>query len=138
MGRKRMARELTANPAAEPNDAERSGSPDWLFEACGILAAMAGLVVIWLPEYPPGIDLPGHATQIHLWMNLDESLGDLYRINWFTPYLLGYAVARGFAEFVGVVAALKLVLSVGLIAQYAAVRFLLRIVGAERWLALFA
>jgi len=128
-----MARDFTANQATG-----RSDSPDWLFEVCGILAATAGLVVIWLPEYPPGIDLPGHATQIHLWMNLDQFSGDLYRVNWFTPYLLGYAVARGFAEFVGVVAALKLVLSISLVAQYAAVRLLLRVVGAERWLALFA
>ena len=72
-------------------------------------------------------------------MNLDQGFGDAYRVNWFTPYLLGYAVARGFAELVGVVAALKLVLSVaGLVTKYAAVRLLLRIVGAERWLALFA
>jgi hypothetical protein len=135
-----MARDLTTttNQTAEPSLAEGSGSPDWLFEACGILAATAALSVIWLPEYPPGTDLPGHATQIYIWMNLDQGFGDTYRVNWFTPYLIGYAVARGFAELVGVVAALKLVLSIGLVGQYAAVRLLLRGVGAERWLALFS
>jgi len=133
-----MARELAARRATGPSAAERSGSPDWLFEMCSVLAATAALAVIWLPEYPAGIDLPGHATQIHLWMNLDQAFADAYRVNWFTPYLLGYTIARGFAEFVGVVAALKLVLSFGLVGQYAAVRYLLRVVGAERWLALFA
>lgn len=65
------------------------------------------------------IDLPQHAAQVALLRDLllgQSPWGDLFRINLFTPYLLGYALALPLSFVMPVAAALKLLLSVAYVA----------------------
>ena len=64
----------------------------WLF----LLTSAWGMLIFWLAPHPPMIDLPEHAAQVALLRDLllgQSPWGDLFRINLFTPYLLGYALA---------------------------------------------
>jgi hypothetical protein len=64
-------------------------------------------------------DLPQHAAQIALLRNLQDpkfAFADLYAVNWFTPYLLGYTIIYLLAPVVGIVSACKLTVSISLIA----------------------
>ena len=84
-----------------------------------ILTALWGALIPWLSNHPPMVDLPQHAAQIGLWRDLllDRSAWeDYFRINLFTPYLLGYGVALPLSFLIGISAALKLMLSAAYLA----------------------
>src|ERR1044072_267996 len=48
---------------------------------------------LWIGSYLPMVDMPQHAAQItalrEMWRGTDM-FTQLFEINWFTPYLLGY------------------------------------------------
>lgn len=78
------------------------------------LTACWGALIPWLSNHPPMVDLPQHAAQIGLWRDLlleRSAWEDYFRINLFTPYLLGYGVALPLSFLIGISAALKLMLS---------------------------
>lgn len=82
----------------------------WLWR----LTVLWGAAIFWLAPHPPMIDLPQHAGQIALMrdMLLDQSpWSDLFRINIFTPYLLGYGLTLPLSLVMPVVAALKVLLT---------------------------
>jgi hypothetical protein len=82
----------------------------WLWR----LTVLWGAAIFWLAPHPPMIDLPQHAGQIALLrdMLLDQSpWSDLFRINLFTPYLLGYGLALPLSLVIPVTAALKVLLT---------------------------
>jgi hypothetical protein len=56
--------------------------------ACSLLLAIPFLVV----EFPPITDLPQHAAQVRLFQEAWNDPNGPYRIQWFTPYSLQYAV----------------------------------------------
>lgn len=100
----------------------------YLFLVC----ALAACVPIWSVKYLPMTDLPQHAAQIHLWQNLaSPDVARLYEINWFTPYVAGYAMARGFADLTGVLVAWKLVITLAVLALPAALAYLFRAAGRD-------
>jgi hypothetical protein len=101
-----------------------------------IVAVIAALV-IWIPSYPPPVDLAQHAGQVrflHDWFASDFTWGEPMELNWFTPYLVGYALGALFTTVMPAVAATKLVWSLATIGTvYTSVR-LRRLVGGDpRW-----
>lgn len=84
-----------------------------------ILTALWGAFIPWLANHPPMLDLPQHAAQIGLWRDLllgNSAWQEYFRINLFTPYLLGYGVALPLSFVIGITAALKLMLSLAYLA----------------------
>ena len=107
----------------------------WLNERNFFLLAclLCGLPV-WLPDFPPMADLPQHAAQISLYLNLgnlDFPYSDQFELNLFTPYLLGYFLVAVLTPLLGIVAACKLVVWLALAAFALSTRFLLRQTGAD-------
>ena len=69
-----------------------NGGPVWLF----LLAALWGAGIFWLAPHPPMVDLPQHAAQVALLRDLLQGASpwaDFFRVNWITPYLIGYGLA---------------------------------------------
>jgi hypothetical protein len=57
-----------------------------------LLACLLCGLPVWLPHFPPMVDLPQHAAQISLLLNMgnpDFPFSDQFQLNLFTPYLLG-------------------------------------------------
>lgn len=111
------------------------------FWAAFALAAAALLVPLWSVRDIPATDLPQHAAQIRLWQAYDA--GDLdtvahHEIAWGNPYLVGYGLTRILATFLPIPVALKLVLSLCLLALPLACLDLLRRQGADPWWSLAA
>ncbi|HEY6078422.1 MAG TPA: hypothetical protein VIW29_06445 [Polyangiaceae bacterium] len=94
-----------------------------------------------LAPYLPLVDLPQHASQIATWLRLsDPRLPDaaLYDLNFGTPYLVAYGIARLAAPLLGVIGALKLVVTLGVLGTAWAIRELARATGHSPWLGLLA
>lgn len=90
-----------------------------LQEPLFILTMFWAALLPWLSNHPPMIDLPQHAAQIALWRDLltgKSAWEEYFRINLFTPYLLGYGLALPLSLLIGITAALKLMLSVAYVA----------------------
>lgn len=110
-----------------------------LFWGLFALVCAALLVPLWITPHPPMVDVPQHAAQIGLWMRMDEpGASELYELNWFTPYLLGYSLARGAAELVGPRLGVKLVVSLAVLLLPLSVLSLARRSGGSPWVALLA
>lgn len=115
-------------------------SPDhrWFWVAYATLGG-AVAALLFGPKYLPLTDLPQHAAQLALWVHWDDSAWDvrrLHELNWGTPYLLAYSLARLFVPALGVVGALKAVLLLATLALPLAISRLLRGSGIDRSLAL--
>lgn len=77
-------------------------------------ASLLGVVPVWISAYPPMADLPQHAAQVALMRGLHNpsfAYGSLFRLNWFTPYLLGYSLIYVLAFVFGILTACKIVIS---------------------------
>jgi len=117
----------------------------WTFGAdaprVGALAFSALLLVAFFSvAYLPMVDLPQHAAQISIWLRLDDPAWPefgLFELNFRTPYLGAYALARGLAGLIGVLPALKLVIWLSIVGHWAAFDWLVRSLGHARWLGLF-
>lgn len=96
----------------------------------GLLASLLLIVgAVWSVQYLPMVDYPQHLAQVSLWARSSDpawGFADWYQINPFTPYLLGYGLARLFEPFLGVETAMRLVLTLGLIGLPLATLALLR------------
>lgn len=95
------------------------------------------LAPIWIGRYLPLVDMPQHAAQItalrEIWHG-NESLTQLFEINWFTPYLFGYLLLYTVSSVMPITIASKLVVSVAVVAIPLTTGQLLRAAGAdERW-----
>jgi len=80
------------------------------------------------------VDLPQHAAQISLFLNLgnpDFPFSNEFQLKIFTPYLLGYALIAAVTPLLGIVSASKLIIWLALAAFPLASRFLLRQAGAD-------
>lgn len=79
-----------------------------------VVAALFASSLIWLPPYPPMLDLPQHAGQVELlkqFWNGQSPWLPMLQLNLFTPYLLGDILALTLSVAMPVVWALKLVLT---------------------------
>ena len=94
---------------------------------------------VWLPIYPRMCDMPGHAGEIALLRNIHSAqfpYSHEYRINWFTPYLLGYLLTCGLTFFVKIVTACKIVIALLLAAIPLVTSLLLRRANIEAFWAI--
>jgi hypothetical protein len=104
-----------------------------------VVLAAACAVPLLVTYRLPMIDLPQHAAQITIWKYFDEpchAFAQKYEQNWYTPYLLGYAVTRAFAALMPVNAAIKLTLWLAILAVPLSMRMLARRAGIDPWLTL--
>ncbi|WP_334190319.1 hypothetical protein [Noviherbaspirillum sp.] len=84
-----------------------------------LLSILWGALIFWVAPHPPMIDLPQHAGQVALLkeMILGQSpWADQFRINLFTPYIIGYGLALPLSFVMSVDASLKLLMSLSYIA----------------------
>jgi hypothetical protein len=106
------------------------------FALCGLVA----FGTIWLHHYPVGIDLPQHAELFRLWYAAWRGpieFRDLYRHEWFTPYLLPYAIGGLLTGLFGGLAATKCMLTLAVFGTVAMMRRWLISIGGDARLALF-
>ncbi|MGC2048937.1 MAG: hypothetical protein WA635_10040, partial [Gallionella sp.] len=92
-----------------------------------LLACLLCGLPVWLPDFPPMVDLPQHAAQVSLFLNLgnpDFPFSDQFRLNLFTPGLLGYVLVAAVAPLLGIVAASKLMIWLALAAFALSSRYL--------------
>jgi len=105
--------------------------------AFALTAIVAGTFAYF--AYLPMVDLPQHAAQLSAWVHLEDpdyGFADQFEINWRTPYLLGYLLARPMVPLVGIVGALKLVVLIAAAGTLGVYWFLLRAVEQDEWLCL--
>ena len=118
-----------------PSAADRGFPPALLI----CLAAAA--LPLWAVRYLPMVDLPQHAAQVAIWQAWnDPGLGyaKLYEFNFFTPYLLGYSLARALAAVMGPFLAIKAVVTLAVLSLPLAAWRALRALDASPWPALLA
>jgi hypothetical protein len=87
----------------------------------------------------PLVDLPQHAVQIESWLRIDAGSAEVAQLelNFRTPYLLAYPIARGLCAIgVSVLGSLKLVLWASVVLQARALRYLCERLGHDPWLGL--
>ena len=83
-----------------------------------VLTVLWGALIFWVAPHPPMVDLAQHAGQVALLRDMllgQSPWSELFRINPFTPYVLGYGLALPLSMVMPVAAALKLLLSLGYI-----------------------
>lgn len=107
-----------------------------------IFFAVGLALPIWLSDLPPMTDVPQHAAQVSLLLEIlsGSAHWGQYEIRWFTPYLFAYLITAALAIGVGVPAACKIVISIALVALPLSVRYLIvRTKGVPQasWLAVF-
>ena len=89
------------------------------------LCSLLGAAPLFTAQFPPMVDLPQHAAQVATLLEIlggDADLAQLYRLNWFTPYLLGYLLVAALAPVLGIVLACKVIVAAALAAIPWAVR----------------
>lgn len=104
-----------------------------LFVAATVLA----IAPLWFGQNLPMIDMPQHAAQItalrELWAG-NETFTQLFQVNGFTPYLLGYMLLYVGSLVLPIAVASQLLVSLSVIAIPLLTGSLLRAAGAdERW-----
>ncbi len=103
-----------------------------------IALSLSLLAIFLVARDLPLVDLPQHALQIANWIRLnahDSATLDL-ELNFRTPYLLGYPVARALASVVPVLVALKLTLWASITLHAVTLRKLCQRLGHDPWLGL--
>jgi len=106
-----------------------------------LAASVLATIPVWIPTFPPMTDLPQHGAQITL---LREVLhpgfpfASLFGINWFTPYLFGYMLVYVLVPVIGIIAAIKTVISLALIALPLSTALVMSETGTDRRWALLA
>lgn len=110
------------------------GLSRWAFALCA--AAMVAL--LWSFEYLPLVDLPQHIAQLSYWIHHDDpafGFSEQFRFT-FSPYLLGHALARVAALVMPPMAAIRLVITLAVLAVPLSMARLLRHLKADPWWAL--
>ena len=93
---------------------ERSSIEPALVRVAFHVTVLCAGLVFWVSHYPAMADLPQHAAQVVALRELLEgssAWADVLRINLFTPYLIGYALALPLSYVLSIADVLKLLLS---------------------------
>lgn len=107
-------------------------SPHLLKVTIGALLVLL-IMPLWVVTYLPFGDIPDHASQINSILNLDR-LEDEYKVNWFTPYLFTYCLTIALSQIFGVVYAIKVILSISLVAfPFITYKIVKVLDGDEKW-----
>lgn len=75
----------------------------------------ASCSIFWLSPHPPMVDIPQHAGQVAIILDLlgnDPKWQDTFYINYFTPYWLGYGLWAILSLIMPIALALKIILSI--------------------------
>jgi hypothetical protein len=119
------SRHFIANKAAQ-------ASPYIFKTVIGALLLLL-LMPLWVVTYLPFGDLPDHASQINTILNGDR-ITDKYQVNWFTPYLFTYGLTIVLSQIFGVVYAIKVILSVTVLAfPFVTYKIVKELDGDVRW-----
>jgi hypothetical protein len=84
-----------------------------------VLTTLWGAAIFWVARHPPMADLAQHAGQVMLLRDLLFGPGrwsEVVRLNWFTPYLIGYLLSLPLSLVLPIAAAMKVVLSLAYLA----------------------
>jgi hypothetical protein len=106
------------------------------------IVAVAAVVPLWIPEFPPLVDLPQHAAQVaalHELLSGNSFHTHDLTINWFTPYLGGYLLLYLASTVLPIMVATKLLVSLAVIALPVVSGLLIRAMGGDerlKWLAI--
>ena len=109
--------------------------------AFAIVVALSA-IPLWIPQFLPFVDVPQHAAQVaslHELLGGNAYLAESLEINWFTPYLGGYLLLYLASAVLPIVPALKLVVTIAVVAVPLLTGAILRSVGADerlKWLAI--
>lgn len=120
-------------PSEAPGDPQL---PRWSFPVCALLA----LIAVWWHRYPVGVDLPQQAHLYKLWWQLREGpieYQQLYRYNFFTPYILPFALGALLTKAVSALFAVKCILSLAAVATPLMMARWLKTIGANPMFGLF-
>lgn len=82
-----------------------------------ITACLFATLPVLIPTYPPMVDAPQHVAQIASFTSIlsgTNPFSELFDIQWFTPYLLGYSVVFTLSTVLGYVWAFKLTTAVAI------------------------
>jgi len=82
-----------------------------------VVACILSTLPIFIPEYPPMVDLPQHAGQIALFelmLSDNFEFGKLLEVQWLTPYWLGYTILYLLSKPFGIVLACKITVALAL------------------------
>jgi hypothetical protein len=104
--------------------------------AAFVALSIALVLPMWLVTYPPGVDLPQHAAQVAIAVHwFDDALPyrELYEFNPLSQSLIAHGLAYLFAAVVSVVTAMKLVVSLALLAIPLSSLRLIRAVDGDPW-----
>lgn len=110
-----MRMQSATNRTGEPSDVWFSKVNRLAFLATALYAG----AMIWLVPHPPMVDLPQHAGQVALLRDLllgHSPWQSIVRINYLTPYLIGYGLALPLSFFMPIAAAFKLLLTLSYLA----------------------
>jgi len=113
-----------------PADAQRPARIAVAMAAAAMFTVIAGF------RYLPLTDFPQHALQLSAWVHAHDpafAFDQQYELNWRTPYLLSYLLARPLVPLVGVAGSLKVVLAAGVAATVFAFARLARALGLDPW-----
>ncbi|HSM14239.1 MAG TPA: hypothetical protein VLA66_09235 [Thermoanaerobaculia bacterium] len=111
------------------------GASSWVVPALAIVAVLP----LWAGELPPLTDLPQHAAQVSIlrqWQDPACGYPALFEIHWLTPNGLAYALAWGLSFLVDIPTALRLLLSLAVVALALATARAARELGGDPWWAL--
>src|SRR5688572_21731118 len=91
---------------------------DPAFWACfaGLTLLLGGLV--FCARYLPLVDLPQHAAQLSIFVHYDDpawGFREQFELNWGTPYVLLYVLARPLVPLFGIVGALHVVIAASIV-----------------------
>lgn len=102
------------------------------------LACLLCAIPVLLPYYPAMVDVPQHAAQIAALKSLLTggawAFSDMFQLNLFTPYWLGYGLVMIIANLLGLVLAMKVVVASSLcLYVWAAARLCVRMNMPAEW-----
>lgn len=102
-----------------------------------VLLVTTLLVAIFAFRDLPLVDLPQHAAQIAVWLHWDDPAyrTEELELNFRTPYLLAYVLARPISALIGPILALKAVVALAVVGHAVAFHVLVRRLGHDPWLA---
>lgn len=110
----------------------------WLLAVASVLATGVAFFLFGF-RYPPSVDFPQHVAQLSAWVHFTDpayGFARQFEVNYRTPYLLSYILARPFVPSMGVLGALKLVILIAALANVGTSALLLRVVGQDPWISL--
>jgi len=90
--------------------------PDDLGRFVFYIVVLYGGLMLWFAPHLPMIDLPQHAAQVALFRDILEGQSkwsELFYINYFTPYLVGYGLVFLLSYLMPIAATFKVLLALG-------------------------